>query len=146
MELTPDDVDDVSVVADLLGQIEGSLGSMTGDGAYDGRAVYDAVAKRHPEAAVIIPPRSTAVSSEGPAAERDTHLQMIARHGRIGWQRSSGYSRRSIVETAIYRYKTIIGRRLHARTLSNQKTEAKIGCNVLNRMTHLGMPVSVRVK
>jgi hypothetical protein len=74
------------------------------------------------------------------------HLETIARHGRIGWQRSSGYSRRSRVETAMYRYKTIIGRRLHARTLPNQKTEAKIGCNVLNRMTSLGMPVSVRVK
>jgi hypothetical protein len=46
----------------------------------------------------------------------------------------------------MYRYKTIIGRRLHARTLPNQKTEAKIGCNVLNRLTSLGMPVSVRVK
>jgi hypothetical protein len=46
----------------------------------------------------------------------------------------------------MYRYKTIIGRRLHARTLPNQKTEAKIGCNVLNRMTNLAMPVSVRVK
>ena len=46
----------------------------------------------------------------------------------------------------MYRYKTIIGRRLHARILPNHKTEAKIGCNVLNRMTSLGMPVSVRVK
>ncbi len=44
------------------------------------------------------------------------------------------------------RYKTIIGRRLHARTLPNQKTEAKIGCNVLNRMTSLGMPISIRIK
>jgi hypothetical protein len=70
---------------------------------------------------------------------------MITRHGRIGWQQRSGYSRRSRVETAMYRYKTIIGRRLHARTLPNQKTEAKIGCNVLNRMARLGMPVSIRV-
>ena len=70
---------------------------------------------------------------------------MIGKHGRIGWQRSSGYNRRSLVETAVYRYKTIIGRRLHARTLPNQQTEAKIGCNVLNRMTRLGMPVSVRI-
>jgi hypothetical protein len=46
----------------------------------------------------------------------------------------------------MYRYKTIIGRRLHVRTLSNQRTEAKIGCNVLNRMTSPGMPVSFRVK
>jgi hypothetical protein len=46
----------------------------------------------------------------------------------------------------MYRYKTIIGRRLHARTLPNQQIEAKIGCNALNRMTSLGMPVSIRVK
>jgi hypothetical protein len=46
----------------------------------------------------------------------------------------------------MFRYKTIIGRRLHARTLPNQRTEAKIGCNVLNRMTALGMPASVRIR
>src|ERR1019366_5472780 len=102
VELTPDDVGDVSAVADLLDQIDGSVGSMTGDGAYDGEVVYDAVAKRHPEATVIIPPRSTAVSSKGPATQRDKHLETIARHGRIGWKRSSGYSRRSLVETAMY--------------------------------------------
>jgi hypothetical protein len=33
----------------------------------------------------------------------------------------------------MYRYKTVVGRRLHARTLPNQRTEANIGCNVLNR-------------
>jgi hypothetical protein len=33
-----------------------------------------------------------------------------------------------------------------ARTLPNQRIEAKIGGNVLNRMTGPGMPVSVRVK
>jgi hypothetical protein len=46
----------------------------------------------------------------------------------------------------MYRYKTIIGRSLQARTLPNQQTEPKIGCNVLNRMTNLGMPVSVGIK
>lgn len=70
VELTPDDVGDVSAVAALLDQIEGSVGSMTGDGAYDGQAVYDEVAKRHPEAAVIIPPRSTAISSETASTQR----------------------------------------------------------------------------
>jgi hypothetical protein len=119
---------------------------MTADGAYDGQVVYDAVTQRHPDAAVIIPPRSTAVPSETPTSQRDRHLQMIAEHGRINWQRGSGYGRRSLVETAMYRYKTIIGRRLRARTLPNQQTEAKVGCNVLNRMTRLGMPISVRIK
>jgi hypothetical protein len=64
----------------------------------------------------------------------------------MGWQRSLGYNRRSLVETAMFRYKTIIGRRLHTRILRNQRTEAKLGCNVLNRMTGLGMPVSTRIR
>jgi hypothetical protein len=46
----------------------------------------------------------------------------------------------------MYRYKTIVGRRLHARALPNQRTETKIGCNVLNRMTTLGMPTTVRLR
>jgi transposase len=144
--LTPDDVGDVSALPDLLDQIESPIGSVTADGAYDGDPVYDEVLQRHPAARVIIPPRSTAVLSEAGTTQRDKHLRTIEDHGRIGWQRRSGYGRRSLVETAMYRYKTIIGRRLHARTLSHQKTEAKIACTVLNRMTNLGMPISVRIK
>jgi transposase len=145
VELTPDDVGDVSEFPELLDQIEADVASLTADGAYDGEAIHATVAERHPEAAVIIPPRSTAVPNETTTTQRDRHLAAIAQHGRIGWQRSSGYNRRSLAETAVYRYKTIIGRRLHARTLPNQRTEAKIGCNVLNQMTSLGMPVTVRV-
>jgi hypothetical protein len=98
-----------------------------------------------PKAAVIVPPRITAVAGETTASQRDKHLTTIAEQGRMSWQRSSGYDRRSLVETAMFRYKTVIGRRLHARTLPNQRTEAKVGCNVLNRMTGLGMPVSARI-
>jgi hypothetical protein len=50
-----------------------------------------------------------------------------------------------LVETAINRHKTIIGRRLHARILRNQRTEAKIACNVPNWMAWLGMPATVRI-
>jgi transposase len=145
-ELTPDDVGDVSAVPDLLEQIDSSVASLTADGAYDVEAVYDAVAERHPAAAVVIPPRATAVANEAATSQRDRHIAIIARHGRIGWQRRSGYNRRSLIETAIYRYKTIIGRRLCARSLLSQRTEAKIGCNALNRMTRLGMPVTVRTQ
>jgi hypothetical protein len=144
-ELTSDDVGDVSEVPELLAQVDADLASLTADGAYDGEVVYDAVAERHPEASVIIPPRTTATPSGATTTQRERHIEAIGKHGRIGWQRSSGYNRRSLVETAVYRYKTIIGRRLHARTLPNQRTEAKIGCNVLNQMTELGMPVSVRI-
>ena len=144
--MTPDDVGDVSEIPELLDQIEADVASLTADGAYDGAAVYAAVAERHPEASVIIPPRTTAIASETTTTQRDGHLTVIAKHGRMNWQRGSGYNRRSLAETGVYRYKTIIGRRLRARTLPNQRTEAKIGCNVLNRMTGLGMPISVRAR
>ena len=143
--MTPDDVGDVSVLPELLDQVGADISSMTADGACDGEAAYSAVADRHPAAAVVSPPRATAVPSHATTTPRDRHLAAIAEHGRIAWQRSSGYSRRSLVETAMYRYKTIIGRRLHARILPSQRTEAKIACNVVNRMTWLGMPVTVRV-
>src|SRR4051812_38123095 len=38
--------------------------SFTADGAYDQDGVSASVAKRHPEAAVIVPPRVTAVPSD----------------------------------------------------------------------------------
>jgi hypothetical protein len=145
VELTPDDVGDVSEIPELLDQIDTDVASTTADGAYDGETVYDAVTERHPEATVVIPPRTTAIARETTTTQRDRHLAFIEQHGRMGWQRNSGYNRRSLAETAMYRYKTIIGRRLRARNLSTQRTEAKIGCNVLNRMTGLGMPVSVRI-
>jgi hypothetical protein len=78
---------------------------MTADGAYDSVAVYEAVVE------VVIPPRSTAVPDETTTTQRDGHLATIAKHGRMNWQRSSGYNRRSFAETAVYR-KNIIGRRL----------------------------------
>jgi hypothetical protein len=77
--------------------------------------------------------------------QRDQHLRVIREKGRMGWQRAVGYGRRSLGENAMFRYKTIIGRRLRACTLPGQKTEAKVGCSVLNRMTRLGMPVSQRI-
>jgi hypothetical protein len=105
---------------------------------------YDAIAECHPKAGIIVPPRITAVAVETTAKQRDKHFSTIAEHGRMSWQRSSDYNRRSLVETTMFRYKTVISRRLRARTLPNQRTEAKVGCNVLNRMTGLGMPVSRR--
>jgi hypothetical protein len=43
------------------------------------------------------------------------------------------------------RWKGVIGPKLKARTFENQKTEAKIGVRVLNRMTGLGHPSFERI-
>ena len=125
VELTQDDVGDVSELVGLLDQVATGVASVIADGAYDGETVYHAVTDRHPEADIIIPPRATAVPSTSRATQRDQHIATIVKHGRIGWQRRSGYNRRTLVETAMYRYKTIIGRRLYARILSGQRVRSE---------------------
>jgi hypothetical protein len=55
VELTPDDVGDVSELSGLLDQIDAEVASLTADGAYDGEATYNTVVDRHPGAEVIIP-------------------------------------------------------------------------------------------
>src|SRR3712207_3995733 len=149
-ELTTTEEGDAALVGPLLEQITGPIASVTADGAYDGEPVYRAVAERQPDppAVVVIPPRASAVPS--PAADtaptqRDGHVQMIRDKGRMGWQKAVGYGRRSLGETAVFRYKAIIGRGLRARTLPAQKTEARVACSVLNQMTGLGMPMSQRI-
>jgi hypothetical protein len=89
-ELTSNGVDDGSQVGPMLEQIAGPVASFTGDGAYDRDDVYREVSQRHPEAAVIVPPRSSAVPSaaaETAPTKRDRHLQLIAERSRMGWQR-----------------------------------------------------------
>ena len=90
VELTGNETDDGSQVGPLLDQVEDPVASFTGDGAYDRGDVYDAVAERHPEAAVVVPPRRGAVPSTSAGTDptqRDRHLQLITERGRIGWQK-----------------------------------------------------------
>src|SRR5215213_8293515 len=136
-ELTTSEEGDAALVGPLLAQIAGPIASVTADGAYDGEPVYRAVAERQadPPVAVVIPPRATAVpspSADTTPTQRDRHVRMIREKGRLGWQRAVGYGRRSLGETAVSRYKAIIGRGLRARTLPSQKTEARVACSVLN--------------
>ena len=147
-ELTTSDVDDGSQVAPLLDQIPAPLASFIGDGAYDQAGIYGTITERHPEVEVIVPPRSTAVPSdmaESTPTQRDRHLQIIAEHGRMAWQKRSGYNRRSLVEAAISRLKRVIGDALRSRTERRRATEIAIAVHALNRLLELGRPKSVRI-
>src|SRR3954463_13459261 len=64
-ELTTIEEGDAALVGPLLDQITSPIASVTADGAYDGEPVYRAVAERQPDppAAVVIPPRASAVPS-----------------------------------------------------------------------------------
>src|SRR3954463_5362624 len=146
--LTGHDVEDGSQVGPLLDQVAGPLASFTGDGAYDQDGVSRSVAERHPDARIIVPPRSGAVPSETAETaptQRDQHLQLIAEHGRMGWQKAVGYNRRALVEATIGRFKRVIGDGLRSRTDQRQATEMTIAVAILNRMLELGRPKSVRI-
>ena len=147
-ELTSHDVDDGSQVEPLLDQVTEPLASFIGDGAYDQTGIYSTVAQRHPDVDVIIPPRSTAVPSEmaeSTPTQRDRHLQSIVEHGRMGWQKRSGYTRRALVETSISCFKRGIGDALRSQTDRRRATEVAIVTRALNRMLELGRPKFVRI-
>src|SRR4051812_20269319 len=148
VELTGHEADDGSRVGPLLDQVDGAVASLTGDGAYDREDVYGAVAERHPEAAVVVPPRRDAVPSaaaETAPTQRDRHLRLIAERGRLGWQKASGYNRRALAEAAVSRNKRVIGDALRSRTDYRQATEVTVAVRALNRMLELGRPESVRI-
>ena len=110
--------------------------------------MHHARATRHPDAAVIAPPRSTAVPSDtaqSAPTQRDRHLQCIAEHGRTGWQKRSGYGRRSKAEAALGRWKRVIGDGLRSRTDERRVTEVAVAARALNRMLELGRPSYVRI-
>ncbi len=146
--LTDKDADDGSRVGPLLDRVHGPVASFTGDGAFDRDDVYAAVAARHPDADVVVPPRSSAVPSdtvETAPTQRDGHLQSIAERGRMGWQRASGYNWRALVEADVSRWKRVIGDGLRSQTDGRQATEVAVAADALNRMLELGRPEYVRI-
>ncbi|MET3616279.1 hypothetical protein ABID16_004628 [Rhizobium aquaticum] len=146
--MTDQDAGDASQVEPLLDQIDGPIGQFTADGAYAGDPTYDAVSRHSAGAAIVIPPRSNAIarSDTDIDSQRNRHSAAIRTEGRMKWQATTGYGKRSLIETAIGRYKSIIGHRLWVRSFGAQQTEVAIGCEILNRMLDCTRPKSVRCK
>ena len=122
------------MVTTLLNQIPGVLASVTADGAYDGEPVYRAIAARQPDSppAVIIPLRATAVLRPATGAAPslcDRHIRQSERRV-VAAGRAVSYGQRSLVERAMFRYKTLIGPALRARQFSAQKVEVHVVCCV----------------
>ena len=150
-DLTARRTHDCTPVPALLEQISDPLASVSADGAYDSRAVYKAAQERGEgrTVRVIIPPGRNARLNPGPSAvlrKRNRNIRSIRELGRCEWEKHSGYSKRSMVENTVFRFKTIIGRSMRSRTLGGQRVEVRLACGILNTMTLLGMPDSYRVE
>lgn len=142
VEVTTTAWTDGEVFPGLLEQVEGPIGQVDADGAYDTRAVYAAGQARG--AKVVVPPRANAAPWE-PEHPRTRALAAIAEQGLAAWKDATGYHHRSLAENAIYRLKQLFGDRLACRQFETQVTEVHARIAALNTMTYLGMPVSVRV-
>lgn len=142
--LTDATVVDPRTLARQLQHVNSPVERVYGDGAYDARQCYRAIHQRGARA--IIPPRKgSTLQQDDYLKDRNRNLRGVENHGLKGWKKRSGYHRRSPVETAFLRLKTIFSERLRSRRDDTQATEAMIRCAALNRMTCLGLPESYRI-
>ena len=143
MALTSNRVADMQVLPGLLDG-QDSIKKVYADGAYYAPQCLDAIATKGAHA--VIPPRYGSSlpipPGAGPGlAMKYTLMQESYEHGSTqNWKKQSGYHKRSLVETQMYRYKQIFGCKLHSRKMSNQVVEARIKLSILNKMTQMGMP------
>lgn len=121
--------------------------SVRGDGSYDSGRFRKKVHELG-GSCIVPPPRdATYKSSLDNSWERERDESVAVMNGvgdyelgRRLWKILSGYHRRSLVETAMFRIKKMLGEGLKARHQEAQKTEALCKCLVINKMNKLGMP------
>ena len=141
VDLTLSGVHDGRWFPELLEQTSGDLNQASADKAYDGARCYKSVLARG--ATPTIPPRrkmrqSRCADPPLARAARDEVLQRIEAEGRYVWRTASGAAQQRLAENAASRFKALTGVRL----TENQQTEARVKCQILNRMVRLGMPAS----
>jgi hypothetical protein len=142
MELTEANVHDSEAVPTLMAGLK-NLGNVYGDGAYPTKGSLDAITEAGGHA--VIPPRTgTCIVKKDPSPGEEQRNRLVRERRNVGgkkaWKKESGYHKRSLVETHMFRLKTILGGELQSRNFANQKVEATIMASILNKMTALGMP------
>ena len=143
--LTAPTAEDAMTGIRLVDEVDGHLTRVTADPADDTLAFDGAAGARG--ARVVVPPTKTASLSRRGARSgaRDRTIRRVTARGRRRWKKASGDHPRARVEHAFFRYTSIVGDCLWARSASGQRREAVLACHVLHRMTELGRPVSYRI-
>ena len=148
---------DANYLEPLIDNIDTDIDSMYVDGAYDKRKCY---LKAHEvNAHLIVPPQHNACEQKhnknyenSPAYDiRDRAIRFIAEfsdeeEGKAAWKKMSGYHKRSLVETAMFRLKSMFGDVLRCKKFENQRIQLLTRCYILNKMTDLGMPENILVE
>ena len=129
----------------LLESIELDIEQVSADGAYDQRDCYDTLIKKGIKAA--IPPRKGAKiwqhgNTKAAPHPRDENLRAIRKHERKKWKRLCRYHRRSLAETAMFRFKSSFSPQAFSQLFKNQIAELKLKSKALNKMIQLAKPDS----
>lgn len=151
-ELTDLGIQDCEGLSMLIDKIPSSIKSCKGDGAYDSFSCYEKSQQRNFK--LITPPARNAVTSDenrkskkkasaGAVKKRDDAITRVRQVGRKQWKIETKYHRRSLAETAMFRVKQLLGNHLSTRKFENQKVEMGMWCQILNKMTKLGMPKTI---
>ena len=139
-EVSSNDYHDSEILPDLLKGVKGKIEQVSADGAYDKRKCYQAIEER--DAIATIPPPKNAQKGENLDGQRNKNIDRIEAIGRKEWKEESGYHRRSISETTMFRLKRAFGGKLSSRDFDNQAVELFIQCMLLNRMRQIAKPDS----
>ena len=128
---------DNQLYEDLIDSADEDIEKVSADGAYDSENCYKKSIKEGIN--LVAPPRRGAKlkkhgNCSGPPHPRDVHLREIRSVGRKQWKKNNDYHRRSISETAMYRFKMLLGEKLSSREFERQANGAFIKCSILNKM------------
>jgi hypothetical protein len=151
VKLTDNKTPDHRVYPQFLKRAPKTIKRTYGDGAYDRAVCYRA--NFHHGSLPIIPPQRNAryrINALEELQKRNAAVVEICGLGgddraRGLWKKLTGYHRRSLAETGMYRFKILFGIDLKSRTFQGQQAEAYAKSKALNIMTNLGMPQSERV-
>lgn len=146
--MTDSNVTDSRVLPNIKKAFPNSVTKGFGDGAYDKGRCYHAFHELG--ITLIVPPQKNALLSDEKSKpwlrSRNNAIREIVGLGkdevaRKLWKKLNGYHRRSLAETAMFRFKTLFGGSLACRRERYQKAEVFAKCLAINKMNDLGMPL-----
>lgn len=144
--MTTHKVNDRACFSPLIDSLDTDyIDDVLADAGYDSHAAYHDCVKKGIRP-LILPPHNAKLSKRKDASlQRNNTIAYVKEKGIHAWKRNYNYGRRNRVENTFFRLKTLFGPHLVSRTWNNQAKESMFLYILLNKMTLLGMPRSVRI-
>ncbi len=127
-EVSLENVHDAEVLPTLLNPLRRKLGRVYADCAYGSKASHQLISRKG--ATACIPPRKNAGLWEK-GHPRNEAVLVMRKEGLVHWKTMSGYHRRSLTETAMYRFKQLMTGKISLQIYNGQVGggDGVCGCN-----------------